>query len=939
MTDYKNTLNLPTTEFAMKANLSQREPGFLEKWQMTGLYQKIRAQFVGRKKFILHDGPPYANGDIHVGHAINKILKDMVVKSKTLSGFDAPYVPGWDCHGLPIELQVEKQVGKPGVKVDANTFRQKCRQYAAEQIDRQRADFIRLGVFGDWQNPYRTMDFSYEADIIRSLAQIIKNGHLHKGHKPVHWCMDCQSSLADTEVEYQDKTSPAVDVLFAVSEPKKLLAAFGIETLPKVPIFTMIWTTTPWTLPANQAVTAGKNIEYVLVECEHKNRKMGIIVAEALLESVLARGEVSQHCVLAKCFGSQLEHLQVDHPFYPKQVPIILGDHVTTESGTGLVHTAPAHGVEDYAVCQQYKIAVENPVNSAGVFIEGTPLVEGQFVFKANDAIIDELQMHEHLWALVKWVHSYAHCWRHKTPLIFRATPQWFISMEQNGVRDLALKAIREKVKWIPDWGKSRIEKMIENRPDWCISRQRTWGSPIPFFINKATDELHPRTVELMEAVAARVEQGGIEAWFECSVEDFLGDEAAQYRKGPDTIDVWFDSGSSFAAVLQRRPELTYPADLYLEGSDQHRGWFHTSLLASVAREGVAPYKQVLTHGFTVDDKGRKMSKSLGNVIAPQKVIQQYGADILRLWAASSDYRGEIALSDNILKHNADTYRRIRNTVRFLLANLDGFEPSMLLKNDQLLAIDQWIVARALELQQDIINAYDEYQFHGVVQKVHHFCVIDLGGFYLDVIKDRQYTCQTNSVARRSAQTAMYHLIQAMVRWLAPILSFTAEEIGEAIPGKPFESVFLTEWYTQLSPLTHSPLTLENWQMLLAVRTEANKLIEGLRQDAKVGSALEVEVVVYASPELLKLLSTLQDELRFLLITSQATVLPIEQADAAAVETAVVGLKLLVNPTRHEKCVRCWHLREDVGANPEYPEICSRCVDNVYGAGEVRQYV
>ncbi|MBL4826929.1 MAG: isoleucine--tRNA ligase, partial [Spongiibacteraceae bacterium] len=755
MTDYKHTLNLPKTAFPMKANLAQREPAMLKRWQQGKLYEKIREVCQGRKKFILHDGPPYANGQIHLGHALNKIIKDIIVKSKTMSGFDAPYVPGWDCHGLPIELNVEKKIGKAGVKVDASVFRQKCREYAQKQVDGQRESFIRLGVLGEWDNPYLTMSFNNEADIIRSLGKIASNGHLQKGFKPVHWCMNCGSALAEAEVEYQDKNSSAIDVTFEAVDRNALLAACGADSQLEGKVAVAIWTTTPWTLPANLAVTLHAELDYVLVNFTHKDCQQNVLFAEALVETSMQRIGIESYEIVGRCKGQQLENHQLKHPFYEKQSLIILGEHVTTDAGTGAVHTAPAHGVDDFVVGKQYGLDVYNPVAANGVFLPETPLFAGEHVFKANDLIVQTLKESGALLNVDTINHSYPHCWRHKTPIIFRATPQWFISMNKNGLLDQALSKT-EGVSWMPSWGKARIESMLRDRPDWCISRQRTWGVPIALFVHKETVELHPDTPRLIEEVALRVEEKGIDAWFDLDASELLGDEAIHYDKVSDTLDVWFDSGVTHRSVLARREPLQTPADIYMEGSDQHRGWFQSSLLTGVAINGEAPYKQVLTHGFTIDTQGRKMSKSEGNVIAPKQVINSLGADVLRLWVAATDYRNEMTVSDENFKRTADSYRRIRNTARFLLSNMNDFDPA---ENgvdvSDMLALDRWVVDAAARLQKDIIAAYETYQFHLIHQMLHNFCVVELGGFYLDVIKDRQYTTQKNSLARRSAQTAL----------------------------------------------------------------------------------------------------------------------------------------------------------------------------------------
>ena len=943
MADYKDTLNLPQTAFPMKADLAKREPELLRYWRELDLYHRQRAECAGRPKFVLHDGPPYANGVIHIGHAVNKVLKDMIVKSRTLSGFDAPYVPGWDCHGLPIEQVVEKKLGKVGVKVDAPQFRDACRAFAAEQVASQSADFQRLAVLGDWENPYLTMDFRAEADIVRSLAKIIANGHLHRGSKPVHWCIDCGSALAEAEVEYEDRESLAIDVRFPVANPEVLLARLHhVEGHDgKGVLSVVIWTTTPWTLPANRGVAVNPGFEYVLAQVETERGQERLLVAEPLLQESLARWQVESYQIIAYVSGSDLEGLLLRHPFYDREVPIILGDHVTTEAGTGAVHTAPAHGQEDYAVGCRYGLPVDNPVGPDGRFLADTPLFAGLHVFAANERVIDTLKAHGMLLRVASLKHSYPHCWRHKTPVIFRATPQWFISMEQHGLRARALEEIK-KVRFTPDWGEARIQGMVANRPDWCISRQRYWGVPITLFIHNQTGELHPNTLELMEQVAQRIEQGGINAWFELDPAELLGADTANYTKTPDTLDVWFDSGTTHLSVLERRPELHFPADLYLEGSDQHRGWFQSSLLASVAMRGIAPYKGLLTHGFTVDAQGRKMSKSMGNVVAPQKVVNSLGADVLRLWVAATDYRAEMGVSDEILKRMADSYRRMRNTARFLLANLNGFDPAQhTLPPEQMLALDRWAVDRTWRLQKEILEAYDQYQFHLIYQKIHNFCSVDLGSLYLDIIKDRQYTTGRDSIARRSAQTAMQHILEAMTRWLAPILSFTAEELWRNLPGERGPSVFLTTWYQGLFAVSdEEALNAAYWDRLIAVREAVSKELEKLRVAGGIGSGLDAEIDLYSEGELAADLGRISDELRFFLITSYARIQPLaaKPDDATAVQIDGQTLAIQVTPSTHAKCVRCWHHREDVGHNAEHPELCGRCVDNAFGAGEARRF-
>jgi isoleucyl-tRNA synthetase len=909
LADYKSTLNLPATEFPMRGNLANREPERLQKWQDQDLYQKIRDARVGRKRYVLHDGPPYANGDIHIGHAVNKILKDMIVKSRTLNGEDAPYVPGWDCHGLPIEHQVEKTIGKVGVKVEADEFRQACRDYALKQIDQQRVDFIRLGVLGDWYDPYLTMKFETEANIVRSLGKIIDNGHVIRGDKPVHWCTDCGSALAEAEVDYKDKTSPAIDVRFRAVDEDAFVAALQVDSAGpgEGPISVLIWTTTPWTLPANLAVALNGAVEYVLVQVDSDQGAERLLLAEELLAAALKRYGIDRYTVVARGKGDALDRQLLRHPFYERESLVVIGDHVTLEAGTGAVHTAPGHGQDDFEIGRKYGLEVYNPVGDNGCFLPNTEYFAGEHVFAANDHVIEVLKEHGNLVHVEPYQHSYPHCWRHKTPIIFRATPQWFISMEQAGLRNLAMDEIK-KVRWVPSWGQARIESMIENRPDWCISRQRYWGVPIPLFMHRETQQLHPRTADLIEEVAQRIEQQGIQAWFSLEASEVLGDEADDYIKLSDTLDVWFDSGTTHYSVLQRdEKRFHFPADMYLEGSDQHRGWFHSSLLASCAMHGQAPYRQVLTHGFTVDAKGMKMSKSVGNVIAPIKVTKTLGADILRLWVAATDYSGEMSISDEILKRTADSYRRIRNTLRFLLANTN----------------------------------YDDYHFHIAIQKIHNFCSETLGGFYLDVIKDRQYTTQADSLARRSCQTAMYHVTEAMTRWIAPILSFTADEVWEHMPGQRDDlGVFTAEWYDGLFDYSNTEIDGTVWDSLEQVRAEVTRTLEVLRQDGQIGSSLDAEVSIHANPELIERLQVISDELRFVMITSSAQLVPLDAAQADGAVKLRDGNRVLVqaSPSGNAKCARCWHHRDDVGSHTQHPELCGRCIDNVDGSGEQRRY-
>ncbi|OWO79337.1 isoleucine--tRNA ligase [Photorhabdus luminescens] len=936
MSDYKNTLNLPETGFPMRGDLAKREPDMLKRWYKDELYQVIRKAKAGKKTFILHDGPPYANGSIHIGHSVNKILKDIIIKSKGMAGYDSPYIPGWDCHGLPIELKVEQIIGKPGEKFSAAEFRAECRKYAKEQIEGQKKDFIRLGILGDWERPYLTMDFKTEANIIRALSRIIANGHLLKGAKPVHWCTDCRSSLAEAEVEYYDKTSPSIDVRFKAVDAAAVCAKFGVQA-PDQPVSLVIWTTTPWTLPANRAIALHAEFNYQLVQIEGEC----LILAADLVESVMKRAGITSWMVLGSCAGAALELLRFKHPFMGFDSPVVLGDHVTLDAGTGAVHTAPGHGPDDFVLGQKYGLEVANPVGPNGCYLPGTyPALDGIFVFKANDVVLNILSENNALLHLEKLQHSYPCCWRHKTPIIFRATPQWFVSMDQNGLRKQSLQEIKG-VQWIPGWGQARIEAMVENRPDWCISRQRTWGTPMSLFVHKETEELHPRTIELMEEVAKRVEVDGIQAWWDLEPAELLGDDAANYVKIFDTLDVWFDSGSTHASVVDARPEFQgNAADIYLEGSDQHRGWFMSSLMISTAIKGKAPYRQVLTHGFTVDGQGRKMSKSIGNTVSPQDVMDKLGADILRLWVASTDYTGEIAVSDEILKRSADAYRRIRNTARFLLANLTGFDPEQhRVEPEEMAVLDRWAVGRAQAAQADIAKCYDEYDFHTVVQRMMQFCSVEMGSFYLDIIKDRQYTAKSDSLARRSCQTALYHIVEALVRWMAPILSFTADEVWNELPGKRAQYVFTEEWYDSLFGLAAGEQMNDAfWADLLAVRGEVNKVLEQARADKHIRSSLEAAVTLYADTELADKLNSLRDELRFVLLTSQVVVADYEQAGEDAQQSEIGSLKIAFRKADGEKCPRCWHYAKDVGLVAEHAELCGRCVTNVAGNGEERKF-
>ncbi len=945
--DSKYPLNLPETSFPMRGDLAKREPVWLKSWQERKVYERIRAKRKDAKKFILHDGPPYANGDIHIGHAVNKILKDIIIKAKTMSGFDAPYVPGWDCHGLPIELVVEKNHGK---NIAPAKFRELCRAYAAEQVEKQKKDFIRLGVLGDWDNPYLTMDFNTEADIMRALGEIYQNGYLYQGSKPVHWCVDCGSALAEAEVEYEDVNSPAIDVGFKVVDNAALSKAFGMAVIGDA--YAVIWTTTPWTLPANQAVSVNPELEYDLIQ----TGKGLLILVRELAEKTLARYAEENAALLASCKGESLRGLMLQHPFDNRQVPVICGDHVTTDAGTGLVHTAAAHGNDDWLVMRA-NFPNEKPrvlMGGDGKFFS-SELVElaeirGLSRQEANKVILAKLQENGVLFASARLNHSFPHCWRHKTPLMQLATHQWFIGMNAVGNDGQALRAHAntavDATEFFPSWGRARLEAMIKNRPDWCVSRQRNWGVPMPFFVHKETGEPHPETLKLLEIVCKQVEQQGIEAWFSLDGEAFLAQHApayaALYKKVTDTLDVWFDSGATHYAVVRsaqhaslsaaaniREADKQPVADLYLEGSDQHRGWFQSSLLTGCAIDGHAPYKALLTHGFVVDGAGHKMSKSKGNVVAPQKVMDTYGADILRLWVASTDYSGELTISDEILKRVADGYRRIRNTLRFLLSNLADFDASQdLLPVEQWLEIDRYALHLTQQLQSGILADYDNYEFHLAVQKFVSFCSEDLGGFYLDILKDRLYTSGETSHARRAAQSALYHITHAMMRLMAPILSFTADEIWQTLGLDSVATVFEEDWYS-LPAHGLNEVQLLNWQTIITLRAQAAKEIELLRGEGKVGSSLQAELSFHVAPEGYDALNSLKDDLRFVMITSSATIYK-------AVDPAVQ--KILVQPSAHAKCERCWHYRADVGSDAAHPTICGRCVSNLFGSGEERKY-
>lgn len=942
----KYPVNMPDTAFPMRGDLAKREPGWVKQWQEKKIYQRIRKAAAGRPKFILHDGPPYANGDIHLGHAVNKILKDMVVKSRTIAGFDAPYVPGWDCHGMPIEIQIEKQFGK---NLPTAEVLQKARAYALEQIDRQRAGFIRLGVLGEWENPYMTMAYGNEADELRALGKLLDKGYVYRGLKPVNWCFDCGSALAEAEVEYQDKRDPAIDVGFPFAEHDKIAAAFGLVQLPTTTGFIVIWTTTPWTIPSNQALNVHPEVEYALVGATRDGKPLLLILAEDLVESCLERYKLEGE-VIATTQGASLSGLRFKHPlhaadkFFDRTSPVYLADYVTTDSGTGVVHSAPAYGLEDFQSCKAHGMKDDDilkPVMGDGRFASTLPLFGGMTIWEASKPICSALTEAGALFELKMFDHSYMHCWRHKTPIVYRATSQWFAGMDitpKDGgptLRETALAGIAE-TKFFPDWGQARLQGMIANRPDWTLSRQRQWGVPMAFFIHKETGELHPRTPELLEQVAKLIEQGGIDAWHALDPKDLLGEDAAHYEKNRDTLDVWFDSGTTHYTVLRgsHKAQSQFPADLYLEGSDQHRGWFHSSLLTSSMLDGRPPYKALLTHGFTVDEQGKKMSKSLGNTLAPQKISDTLGADILRLWVASTDYTGELSIGDEILKRVTEAYRRIRNTLRFLLANTSDFDPAKhAVPVAELFEIDRYAIAAMAQLQNDVAAHFDRYEFHPVVARLQNYCSEDLGGFYLDILKDRLYTTGLESQARRSAQTALWHITHSLLRVMAPILSFTAEEAWAVFAGeKAFadsdETIFTQTLWT-FPELADGEALLAKYAALREVRAAVTKQLEEVRSSGAIGSSLQAELAIKAAGDKYKLLASLDDDLKFVFITSQAKV---EEVAGEADEAVAV------TPSEAEKCERCWHYRRDVGHNHEHPGLCGRCVSNLFGSGEARRF-
>jgi len=920
--NYRDTLNLPQTELSMKAGLPKKEPEILDFWNDIGLYEKIRQQNLNNKKFILHDGPPYANGAIHLGHSVNKILKDITIKSKTLQGLDAPYVPGWDCHGLPIELNVEKKHGKRSELVqNKKMFQEACKEYALTQIESQKKDFIRLGVLGEWDNPYKSLDSSFEANAVRALGRIYEAGHIEKGEKPVHWCQDCGSALAEAEVEYQDKTSKSIDVAFKANEQslKKLNEVFATNIVDGISF--VIWTTTPWTIPSNVAVCINPELDYALIKLDGEH----LVIAEAMIELCMERWGTTSELV-SKTLGKNLVDISLIHPFIERNSELLHGDHVTTEAGTGCVHTAPAHGLDDYFICKKHGIETFKALNSKGFFKEEFEFIAGLPASKADPLVIEKLNEVKALVNCDDFHHSYPHCWRHKSPLIFTSTAQWFISMNKSGLLNEALQSI-SGVSWEPSWGEQRIEGMLTDRPDWCISRQRNWGVPITLIVHKESGTIHPNQSELFKQFANLIEENGISSWESLDLNEFI-DDGDSYIKITDSLDVWFDSGVTHFAVSEQRFEEGIVADLYLEGSDQHRGWFQSSLLTSIAMNGRAPYKAVLTHGFVVDENGRKQSKSLGNVVSPQKVWDSLGADILRLWVASADFRSEMVASDEILKRVSDQYRRIRNTFRFILGNLNDFDESKKIVFEDQIELDKWIVLETSKLQEDVLQLYESYSYHNVVQKIHNFCVNELGGIYLDIVKDRLYTCKDSSHARQSCQTSLNYVLNTMVRLTAPILSFTSEEIWQthsSLKGQN-ESIFLSKYFESKQE-GECVISSSDWARIFEIKDIVNQSIERLRNENKLKGSLDSNVIISANEEDKSVLDKLGSELHFVFISSQASVI---DGDTLSIQ---------IDQMSDEKCTRCWHRDSTVGESKVHPEICSRCEENIDQSGESRSFV
>lgn len=940
MKDYKTTLNLPKTNFSMRANLVEREIEILKKWNNNQeLYKEINKSRIKKNIFILHEGPPYANGEIHIGHALNKILKDIIIKSKILSGYNSPYVPGWDCHGLPIELNVEKFMGKPNSKIEKLNFRKNCRRYVIKQIKQQRLDFMRLGVVGNWEHPYLTMDFSTEANIIRVLAEIVKRNYIFRGKKPVHWCIECRSSLAEAEVEYYNKKTESVYSLFQLLDTEYIIKKFKINKL-NIPIYLIVWTTTLWTLPANQAVAINKNIKYILV----RNNELVYIIADEIYKELKYKLNIDEFLIIGYIQGKYLEYLKVKHPFIDnKCIPIVLSDHVVTKTGTGIVHIAPGYGLEDYIIAKKYNLDIVVQIDEQGFYVNSLKELNGLNLYDAEKIILRFLKLRNTILYKEKIIHKYPFCWRHKKPTIFRATKQWFINIDKNGLRKKIISSVNN-IHWIPKCYKKRITNMIITRPDWCISRQRAWGVPITLFLHKKTDCLHPKTNEIMKKIAKIIENNGIEAWWELDTRKILGEEAEYYYKVEDTLDVWFDSGSTHISVINNRKEFVEAdlSDIYLEGLDQCRGWFMSSIIISTIIRNHAPCRQILIHNFVIDKIGNKMSKSTGNIVKPKEIVNKFGADILRLWIASSDYKNEIVISDKVIKQSIDSYRRIRNTMRFMVSNLYDFNPSTDLINiESMLMLDYFAIYRAYEVQKIIIKFYNKYEVHNVIKYIMKFCSVEMGSFYLDIIKDRQYTSKNNSVARRSSQTAIYHVLESLVRWIAPIISFTADEIWNFIPGKRSKYIFTEEWYNKINNVYNANIYKINyWKLLFNIKKEVNLIVEDLRYKKVLGSSLETEITLYASSKLYNILKNIKDELHFALISSKVKLLEYKYADNQSVFCKKIKeLKIKVKKINGIKCARCWHFTNDIGVNKFYSDICNRCISNITGTGEIRKFI
>ncbi|MFI4819128.1 MAG: isoleucine--tRNA ligase [Enterobacterales bacterium] len=937
MSNYKKTLNLPITSFPMKADLANKENKILNKWYKEDIYKKIRLNKKNKKKFILHDGPPYANGNIHIGHAVNKIIKDIIIKYKSLNGYDAPYIPGWDCHGLPIELKVNKILGKNINKITCKEFILNCRKYSLEQVKNQKKDFIRLGVIADWKNPYLTMDFKTEANIIRTFSKIISNNYLYKGLKPIHWCTKCKSSLSDAEVEYKNINSTSMHIAFESVNSSFVASKFYINNF-KLKISIIIWTTMPWTLPDNRAIAINKKFDYFLIKIKNQI----YIIYSKLVNQLMIKYKIKNWKIIGKTKGKNLEFLKFKHPFMNFEVPIVLSKNVNSNIGTGAVHISPSHSNEDYIISEKYNLEMFDSTNIKGEYIKNTlPELDGIKVFKSNKILIKILKNKKLLIYTNKFNHSYPHCWRHKTPIIFRATSQWFISIEKNKLRERLLHSINN-VNWIPKWGKNRIKNMIINRPDWCISRQRTWGVPMSLFVHNKTNKIHPRTIEILEIVAKKVEINGIQAWYDLDPLSIIGCDSYNYHKISDTLDIWFDSGSTHFSVLKDRLEFKKKnIDMYLEGSDQHRGWFMSSLIISNIINKKAPYNEVLTHGFIVDSKKRKMSKSVGNVFNANNIIDKLGADILRMWVASNDYTNEMSVSEKIIEKSIDNYRKIRNTIRFLLASINDFDPKYNIVNfKNMVILDIWAIDKAKSVQNEIISFYNNYDFHNVVKRIMYFCSIEMSSFYIDIIKDRQYTFHKNSIYRRSCQTAIYHIIEALVRWIMPIISFTADEIWNFIPGNRNKYVLLEEWYNGLYCFEKKNKFNNNfWKIIIKIRNETNKIIEVSRIKKIINSSLESCITLYVKSYLYNILKELGNELKFIFLTSKLILSDYNNSDINSIKCEnIKGLKISLYKIKGKKCPRCWHFESNINYK-KYSEICKRCVLNTLGSGEKRKFV